>query len=528
MVMANPQESLHAVELHGAWGSNRRPSLVQRTDENFLEATLAELQGADPSRVVTDHRPDAAPTGELLLFQPVHRTFNLLLLEAHCADFMNPRLDPRKIESSGFVVRRARTGADGVKGYEAWCSTQGRVSGWVPLPPTDSDEHLRDPDPARRRPSRLTGDAEFDLRHRGPGDQNAEATTSLFVAPPGTASGTSRTLLYGVIPVTSDSRAGAMPQGAEPSAADWDAHVSLLLQASSSPRPLWPASSASDRAALLSRTDLETFPVQNPDLSTNPGASRFVLLVRQLAQEFSLLRPANSETRDRLVVSLNRVNIVLVNDTTRGAGDYLADAARLYFDQPVPSLALPRPNAWPVVSPSQSREWLDLLRSVAGEVRLAFVSGDQAGGRYDDPTARYVVRAFIRVRRPDGCLPRIIWSPYSEEFAIAPWHASGPAGPTPVVLPDPFDPDFLKRARPNVAFSVPSKLANLLNQDPKDFLTGKPGPGSGFALDWICGFNIPIITICAFIVLNIFLNLLNLLFFWLPFVKICIPFPRKK
>ena len=68
----------------------------------------------------------------------------------------------------------------------------------------------------------------------------------------------------------------------------------------------------------------------------------------------------------------------------------------------------------------------------------------------------------------------------------------------------------------------------VLNQDPKKFLEGKPGPGTGFDLDWICGFSIPIITICAFIVLNIFLVLLNLLFFWLPFVKVCIPFPRKK
>ena len=37
-----------------------------------------------------------------------------------------------------------------------------------------------------------------------------------------------------------------------------------------------------------------------------------------------------------------------------------------------------------------------------------------------------------------------------------------------------------------------------------------------------------LITICAFIVLNIFLSLLNIIFFWLPFVKICVPFPRKK
>jgi hypothetical protein len=45
-------------------------------------------------------------------------------------------------------------------------------------------------------------------------------------------------------------------------------------------------------------------------------------------------------------------------------------------------------------------------------------------------------------------------------------------------------------------------------------------------LTWICGFNIPAITICAFLVLNIFLTLFNLVFGWLFFIKICVPFPK--
>jgi hypothetical protein len=52
-----------------------------------------------------------------------------------------------------------------------------------------------------------------------------------------------------------------------------------------------------------------------------------------------------------------------------------------------------------------------------------------------------------------------------------------------------------------------------------------PGGGGGLTLGRICGFSIPLITICAFFVLNIFLMLLNIVFFWLPFIKICIPFP---
>jgi hypothetical protein len=41
----------------------------------------------------------------------------------------------------------------------------------------------------------------------------------------------------------------------------------------------------------------------------------------------------------------------------------------------------------------------------------------------------------------------------------------------------------------------------------------------------ICSFSIPIITLCALIVLMIFLSLLNIIFWWMPFLKICFPIP---
>jgi hypothetical protein len=41
----------------------------------------------------------------------------------------------------------------------------------------------------------------------------------------------------------------------------------------------------------------------------------------------------------------------------------------------------------------------------------------------------------------------------------------------------------------------------------------------------ICSLSIPIITLCAFIVLMIFLSLLNIVFWWMAFFKICLPIP---
>jgi hypothetical protein len=521
----------HEVELHGAWPvrGDGAPSIIERKDEEFIPALLEELTGENPSSVVPTHRPSSTSGNSLRLYQPVHRAFNLALLEAHCTTFGEPRLDPRKIDSSGLVVRRVRIQNDGTKRYEAWCATKNVVSGWTLLPDVADSDHLRDPDPSRRPQTRYTADPAFDRLKFGAGDRTAEETTSLFVAPPETAASTSRTLLYGVIPVTSSSRAGAMPKGSTPDPSEWAKHLSLLLRASNNTASLWPANNATQRAEKLARADLKT-PILLPDEAINPVATRFVLLVRQLSQEFSLLRPINPATGEKLLTKLNALTVTLVDGSTRAAGTYLKAAALFYFDHPdnpTPAPTVPRPQTWPAVTDTQATAIFNVLQEIAGETELSVFAGANAGGRYDDTTARYVIRAFIRVKQPCDCPPKIVWSPYSEEFAIAPWYESGPGGPVPIILPD-LTPDFFKNARPNVAFSVPAKLANVLNQDPKKFFDGSAGQGSGFTLDWICGFNIPIITICAFIVLNIMLGLLNIIFFWLPFVKICIPFPRKK
>jgi len=57
---------------------------------------------------------------------------------------------------------------------------------------------------------------------------------------------------------------------------------------------------------------------------------------------------------------------------------------------------------------------------------------------------------------------------------------------------------------------------------------GKGSTGSKLGIQWLCSFSIPLITICAFIVLNIFLQLFNLIFQWLLYIKICIPIPGRK
>lgn len=79
------------------------------------------------------------------LYQPVHRTYNLVLLEAACARVGSPRL-PRNVVGAGCVVRRvveeSRPDRD-----EAWRHLDGAVLGWGEPP---AGLYRIDPNPKRR------------------------------------------------------------------------------------------------------------------------------------------------------------------------------------------------------------------------------------------------------------------------------------------------------------------------------------------------------------------------------------------
>jgi len=77
---------------------------------------------------------------------------------------------------------------------------------------------------------------------------------------------------------------------------------------------------------------------------------------------------------------------------------------------------------------------------------------------------------------------------------------------------------------------LPPALYDFLEKNKLDnFLPdGSASKGDGsLTIEWICSFSIPIITLCAFIVLNIFLSLFNIIFNWMFFIKICLPIPKR-
>jgi hypothetical protein len=126
--------------------------------------------------------------------------------------------------------------------------------------------------------------------------------------------------------------------------------------------------------------------------------------------------------------------------------------------------------------------------------------------------ARYVIRCAYQ--RPTCRPPHPdLVSEASEPFAIAPFFDSdAPARPIRIPLPADTSVKGLRKFARNVGFVTSSKLRQQIHSvmDGEKTLKGELSSGKGFSFGEICSFSLPIITICAMVVLLIFIIVLNI------------------
>jgi len=139
----------------------------------------------------------------------------------------------------------------------------------------------------------------------------------------------------------------------------------------------------------------------------------------------------------------------------------------------------------------------------------------------------FVVRCVLR--QPQcGINPGGVLSEPSQPFQMASFFdPDAPARNIQVALPVDTRPATLRKYDKNVAFLISNELNKQLARarDMKKLMDG--GVDSpGLDIGWICSLSIPIITLCAFFMLMIMLLLLNIIFWWVPFFKICFPIPK--
>lgn len=483
-------------------------TILQRTERSFIPAILNGLK-TDQGRsgLASTSIPPAGPGQNLKLFQPVHQLFTVAVIEVCCDTYGTPRLDPVKIDSCGLVLRRLKVDDLGNNVEQAWCKSADTIQGWITLTSVQQDW---DPDPTKRPVQLKSGNPEIDLRlsqlHplRVP---MAESVSPLFVAPPDACQAAKRTVLYGVVPLTSTEVSEAA--GGPPSFNPDDVMKTLpffLLPANNGRRPGVPTANATLVAGDKDRIEL----------------APFVTALVQVKIELDAFGSSSASTA--FFAFLNSFSL------QDGAGKFLANLGD--FLESAATVLLDKESGSSVQMPSQWPDFTDADRNNAARLAYACLQARSAGivggeRRYQDPSALYRLRPFTRVKRSDGCPPKLFWGNESDPFKIAPWYDSAGLPPVRIDLPDPTA-DFLKSLKPNVAFSVPPKLFAAMQSDAKSAVQGAGSGGTNLGVTWVCSFSIPIITICAFFVLNIFLTLFDIIFFWMLFVKICIPIPSPK
>jgi hypothetical protein len=552
----------HFPLLRGITGSESPPTLIERQDQEFVQGLLDDLS----TKGIEEVSRQALRSRSLRLYQPIHRVFSLVVLELCCNQYGEPRLDRSRIESAGMVLRRVRRSVKDritASEYDGWMQAGTRFSGWIPfknrknkLLPTgkssrqtiDIEEDLDtafdpaelDPDPVRRPQHLRTGNPLLDaLLRKSQGPQLGERVAPLFIAPPEVTEATGKTLLYGLAPVSSSQTSERQAKMTPFSEAELNQFLHPYLQAGSARRVpaanqvLTASAADAQQADFISYWDL----LSGPDTQTLSAAARenaltdhladFIQFLRQVVIEIDLF--GESPQSQQLYQAVNAIRLPFWDEAswtmiTRPAADFLRQAARVLLERQ-PSEQVEMPWNWPPISDDQAAAIRQAVnRALANQMEQVAPNI----GRNDDSDAEYVLRAFVRVRREPHCPPLLVWSEYTPPFRVRPWYEPSPAPPPLVPLPE-LSPDFLRNLKPNVTFLVPPRLAGLLSNNPNAVLGGSFGlPRVQLALDMICGFNIPIITICALFALNIVLALLDVIFHWMPFVKICIPFPKRQ
>jgi hypothetical protein len=515
------------------------PAILQRGDDDFVDAILEELRSDAGRAGLATNLAAARVGGVLKLFQPVQRQFHVAVLEAVCDAPGFPRIDPARVESAGMVLRRVqfrRRASDALQRgrsaarvpvREGWMRAAGRLRGWVEIDPHAEADERHDPSPANRLARKALGPPALARRLAAqaaelPGALLAEDVLPLFLAPPDVCTEAGKTLYYGLVPTTSSDVSeapGEMPSGFEPGSTAFRNHLMGPLRGDAATLP------GGGSAVQPAWRDIADIP---PD----PGGHQalvtvFVKLLRQLAIEFDAF--GESAASRALFAELEAIRLPLqlrsgeTTPRTVTAGSFLQACVPVLLERDDDATRPEMPVAWPALNAAATSRLMAALGAALAE---RFKTVQARAGRFDQAGARYQLRAFLRIKPECGCPARTVWSDYSEPFTIAPWYDGAGAPPVQVQLPDATDRNLLKSLKPNVAFVVPAALNNLLGNKPDDFMEGNATAPPSPDLQWICGFSIPIITICAFIVLNIFLSLFDLIFRWFLFIKICIPFPK--
>jgi hypothetical protein len=147
----------------------------------------------------------------------------------------------------------------------------------------------------------------------------------------------------------------------------------------------------------------------------------------------------------------------------------------------------------------------------------------------DTGPSTYVIRCVHERPRCGGFVPPLV-SYASRPFQLASFFdPDAPVRRNRIRMPVDTSLKGLRQSPKGLSIQLSKELRRQMDRAQKAGMGGLiDGDSKSSSLDLgvVCSFSIPIITICALILLMIIVQLLNIVFFWLPYFHICLPVRR--
>lgn len=501
------------------------PSIAELATDTFVDDFLGMLAGTAGSPTdlagLTPETRVGGAGGAYRLFQPLSQRYYFVSAELVCRRPGIPDHAVAPGESVYFVMRRLR--ANGTE--EGFVPGPGTTGTWLPATGTDV----------------LPGEKQHPM-HPAPVTPYAPPGSTTASLGLGKGTGPGRTLFYGYIPV------GMRESLTRPMADPAQAFANLV--ATPAPPGGWPDPIHSWLHQRVIDPWRRMLPPSAPP--ANPSyASLFLLL----------------DLGDWIAQHLPTINTAIINGSDLAAGAPSSYGALLTT---LEEIEVPRDGSTAVTLRQALRDTVSYRPLVHGaeqagpatKYRLDLVSdlatvlagptsGTSLSGRAKTALAVVATKPQLppelegmileREEPPAGAptgsgttyVIRVVYDrPACHPVISAPTHrfelaraldADAPARKVLLQMPDVTNMRSFKRG---VAIEMSPALQRVLDRVTPEILKGDGlGPSSGVTLGWICSFSLQIIFLVAFIVMFIFLILLNFIFWWLPFLKICFPIP---
>jgi len=555
----------HQPLMHAPWYADPADGTVlhRYLDEQFVPRFLQEAQTGRLKRNAEQAWRSEDRFGSRqdypTLRLPVHRAFYIASCEVSCAAFGLPALDPTRITSAGMVVRRGRSANDAMR----WIVKEGVPMGWW-----DGDTTQQEPCDCRRlRQLGLLPERYPEPPYSG---EETYPMHPLFLHPTSPAGERrSHTLLWGYLPLGGQVRVdGAPPRNAkipEPDyagehlwpfgnnfgdreAEPWkkdhgfqvrkgaaQAEFRQLLNTLLSRYHIQDASNP-DNTAL--RRHLASITFQDSPLQLRRSWQQAVLeqgkwVVRNLYY-FSAIQAADLEEagdpilnparrRDDLLSYLEqRAEQILewLSWQDRGENTQLPGLEQPRREPPESEKDFPRLDFSLYIDSGKAAVLRELLAIRARATLDASDAGTAMPRFNQDDDDVFLALPFLRYRDEHDC-ERIVWGPPSQPFRVASPLAPQAQRPSLIVLPALSD---LKLGGPRgLTFVAPKSLADKIMKLKFDMDLKTDGPGNPGGACFGFSFSLPVITLVALILLMIMINLLNIIFWWLPYAFLALP-----